>query len=126
MIHNRYFAAATLIAAAAGCTSAGGPADSSLRYEIVRYYARHAAEKNYMCLAPEIRGITRMEVVEDTPDRLVVRVRYNWVDSVYGEQDAEGTSVMLQRCNGFAERVFTIDRRDGMRVVDMSGPKRDS
>jgi hypothetical protein len=33
---------------------------------------------------------------------------------------------MLQHCSGFAERVFTIDRRDGMRVVDMSGPKRDS
>jgi len=126
MIRSRLFAAATLIAAVAGCTTAGPPGDRSLEQEIVRYYARHAAEKNFTCLAPEIRGITRMEVIEDTPERLVVRVRYNWVDSVYGEQEVEGMGVTLRHCNGFAERVFTIDRRDGMRVVDMSGPKRDS
>lgn len=116
----------SLLCGLAGCTSAGLSVDSRLQHEIIRYYAHHATEQNALCLAPEIRGITRMEVLEETPDRLVVRVRYNWVDEIYGEEDVDGLGVTLQRCNGFAERVFTIDRRDGVRVVDMTGPKRNS
>jgi hypothetical protein len=126
MTRLRHRFALSLLCGLAGCTTAGLSADSRLQYEIIRYYAHHATEQNDLCLAPEIRGITRMEVLEETPDRLVLRVRYNWVDEIYGEEDANGLGVMVHRCNGFAERVFTIDRRDGGRVVDMTGPKRSS
>lgn len=93
--------------------------------KIMRHYRQHAAERNYMCLAPEMQAITRVEVLENTPERLVVRVRYHWLDSLYGEEDAIGIGITVQRCQGFAERTFTFDKRLGMQIVAMSGPKRD-
>lgn len=116
-----------LLAVLAACALQGAPIAGyeSLQQKITRYYRQHAAERNYMCLAPEMRAITRVEVLENTPERLVVRVRYNWVDTLYGEEDLGETGVVIQRCQGFADRTFTFDKRLGMRIVEMSGPKRD-
>lgn len=124
---RRLFAALGLLAALAACAFQGAPIAGyeGLQQKITRYYRQHAAERNYMCLAPEMRAITRVQVLENTPDRLVVRVRYNWVDTQYGEEDVGETGVVIQRCQGFADRTFTFDKRLGMQIVDMSGPKRD-
>ncbi|GBD43722.1 hypothetical protein HRbin40_01202 [bacterium HR40] len=115
-----------LSSAVVACTAGSGPIAENRRLEqaIVSYYRTHAAEKGFTCLAPEIRAITRTEVVEDRPERLVLRVRYHWVDELYGEENGGDFGVALNRCSGFAERNFTFDRTQGMRVVDMSGPKR--
>ena len=104
----------------AGCAAGPGPLDPELTYLIRSYYRQHAAEKNYTCLAPEIRGITRVEVLEDTPERLVLRIRYHYRDNVYGLD-----GFLTGRCQDFATRTFVIDRRNGYRVVGMSGPTRD-
>ncbi len=94
-----------------------------LKTKIRYYYANHASEENATCLAPEMRGITRVEVLEDTPERLVLRIRYYYQDDSYGEIDEENFTIL--RCRGFRTRTFVVDKRDGLRVVGMSGPVRD-
>ena len=119
-------ALAALVGVSACGLQNGAGYDRNLSYRVVSYYREHAAEKNYLCLAPEIRGITRWRVIEDTPERLVVSVRYNWTDTVYGQSEVDHLDITMSRCNGFGERIFTFDKRQGMRVVDMSGPRRRS
>jgi hypothetical protein len=71
---------------------------------IMRHYARNASEGN--CYNPYIDGFTRLTVLEDTPDRLVVHARYFCRDRF---QDAgEGGVSTSGRCSGFGERTFTL------------------
>ncbi len=114
------FGTLLLSALLAGCVAGPGPLDPELTYLIRSYYRHHAAERNYTCLAPEIRGITRVEVLEDTPTRLVLKIRYHYRDDTYGMD-----GFLTGRCQDFATRTFVIDRRDGYRVVGMSGEVRD-
>lgn len=66
--------------------------------------------------------ITRVETLRDTPERLVVRVRYSYRDEIVDEDtdDSGGLS-----CRRFAERTFSVTNTDdGPKVIEMSGPKR--
>jgi hypothetical protein len=49
---------------------------------IKRYYEAHATEKNGRCRAPYIDGFTKIEVVEDTPEGMLVDARYLYRDWV--------------------------------------------
>jgi hypothetical protein len=81
---------------------------------IERYYEDNAWEEGARCVRPSI-DVTEVNVVENTPDRLVVDTRYYWRD------DRADTDTYGNTCNGFGSRRFTIS---GGRVVAMTGEQR--
>jgi hypothetical protein len=98
-----------------------------LAFEIESFYETHAWERNATCLRPEM-AIARIETLEDTPEKLVVKVRYHWEDKSFGRDEE-----MFPRrggggwCSDWGERVFTLAKRpDGrVSVVAMTGPQRE-
>lgn len=95
-------------------------------FEIETFYETWAYERNATCLRPEI-SIARIDTLEDTPERLVLRVRYFFEDQAFGRDEEmfpmRGGGAW---CSGFAERVFTLAKRPDGRVVAtaMTGPQR--
>ena len=113
---------AAIVVLLAGCTASriesahfGTPAD--IERAIKLYYERNASEGG-RCFNPYIDGFSRVTVVEDTPDRLVVDARYFWRDRF---QDGDGGN----NCAGFGERTFTLARDQNGRpvVVGMTGER---
>jgi hypothetical protein len=93
-----------------------GPSGAILR-AFERHYARNASEGN--CYNPTIDGFTRLTVLEDTPDRLVVHARYRFRDRI---QDGGDGGSGAGRCSGFGERTFFLTRSpEGDLVVAMDG-----
>ena len=90
----------------------GSPA--AIERAIRLYYERNASEGGARCFRPYIDGFTRLAVVEDTPNRLVVEARYFFRDRAQEGGAGEGGNV----CAGFSERTFTLAReQDGTPVV---------
>ena len=115
-----------LLLATAACAAPpppGAPADlwQRARPEIRRTYDRLALERNGLCTEPRMDAITRVEVLERTPRRVVLRISYSFHDEAYGE-DGWGFPRLPRRCAGFAERTFVIDPQSG-RVLAMDGPR---
>ena len=107
----------------AGCSSAFGE-QSELDGTIERYYEAHASERGGQCLAPYIDGITRTDVVEDSPDRLVVDVRYLYRDRIK-DQPRDNPADALTGCVGYGERQFVLARSDDTLTIEqMTGPRR--
>ena len=73
--------------------------------------------------------MTRTEILEDTPEQMVLQLNYAYRDMI---RDGEDCSEMrparcwiMRECRGFAQRTFTVARtEDGLEVVGMSGPQR--
>ena len=109
----------------AGCAASRMPATSfaepqELERTVMRYYERHATEENRTCLSPYIDGFTRVDVVEEQPERLVVDARYFYRDR---SKDDTGENGFGRECTGYADRRFTLARNgDGVEVVEMTGP----
>jgi hypothetical protein len=107
-----------LALALAACNGVSGPGQDiagvqGLRPVVQRYYEARATEENGRCRSPLLDGVLSATVLEDDPQRLVVRVRY-----LYRDHAAE----LRGACIGFGNRTFTIDKGpDGLTVVDMSG-----
>jgi hypothetical protein len=107
----------------AGCT---GPRIESAHFgpsaDVERamrlYYERHASEGGASCFRPYIDGFSRLDVVEDTPDRLVIETRYFFRDRAQESGPGGGNA-----CVGFNQRTFTLGRdQDGRPVVtNMTG-----
>jgi hypothetical protein len=93
----------------------GPPA--AIERAITRHYERYASEGN--CFNPYIDGFTRRTVLEDTPDQLVVHVRYFYRDRFQEGGGGRGG----QNCAGFGERTFTLtrDADGGPVVIAMTG-----
>jgi hypothetical protein len=107
----------------AGCTSAFGE-QSELDGTIERYYEAHASERGGQCLAPYIDGITRTDVVEDDPARLVVDVSYLYRDRIK-DQPRDNPAEALIGCVGYGTRRFVLARSDDTLTVEQaSGPRR--
>ena len=107
----------------AGCSSVLGE-QSPLDGTIERYYEAHASERTGQCLAPYIDGITRTQVIEDTPERLVLDVRYLYRDR-YKDNEAGMDGNGLTGCVGYGTRQFVLARSDDTLTVEqMSGPRR--
>jgi uncharacterized protein YceK len=107
----------------AGCSSVFGE-QSPLDGTIKRYYEAHANERSGQCLAPYIDGITRTQVLEDTPERLVVEVRYLYRDR-YKDNEAGMEGNGQTGCVGYGERRFVLARSgDSLEVESMSGPRK--
>jgi hypothetical protein len=88
------------------------------------YYEAHASEKNGRCLAPYIDGFTRVQVVEETPERLVVDARYLYRDWVK-DRDGRGNDGSIRECIGYGQRSFVLAQSDDrLQVMEMSGARR--
>lgn len=84
------------------------------------HYARHATENAGRCPQPHISSITNVEVLEDDPEQLVVRVRYS-----YGDRSVQADDPGAPECDAFAGRIFTVaDTPGGLEVVETSEPRR--
>jgi hypothetical protein len=85
---------------------------------MMHYYERNASEEGARCVHPYIDGFTRLTVLEDTPEQLVVDARYFWRDRVQESGPREGTV-----CTGFGQRTFVLEADAQARpvVVEMSG-----
>lgn len=75
---------------------------AAIERAIKRHYERYASEGN--CYNTYIDGFTRLTVLEDTPDRLVVHARYFYRDR-FQDGSGDGRSTV---CSGFGERTFTL------------------
>jgi hypothetical protein len=117
------------VLALAACTTLPPEVERTSGRDVQRvvsnHYERFGVEEHFNCLAAYMDGITRWEVLEETGDRLVVRVGYYYKDRV--RSDPHDDSMLrvgpLLECSGFGERVFTLDLGgERPRVVGMSGP----
>ena len=114
---------AALVVLLAGCAGRidsahfGPPAD--IERLIMRHYERYASEGN--CFNAYIDGFTRLTVLEDTPDRLVVHARYSYRDRFHDGGQGDGARGHV--CRGFSERTFTVGRdpHGALIVVEMTG-----
>lgn len=109
----------------AGCaqTTDLGPY-SDLRWKIESYYRDHAWEEGARCVLPSM-SVLRWEVLEDTPEKLVVGVRYAWQDDRNTGFDPELGRYQAGTCQGFNSRVFTIAKGPaGLQVQSMTGEQR--
>jgi hypothetical protein len=127
-MHNRSVCLTFAAALLAGCAASPMPESSfgepqALERAVTRYYAAHATEENRTCLSPYIYGLTQVHVVEETPERLVVDVRYLYRDR---NKDDRGDG-LGRECSDYGERHFTLGKGvTGLEVLDMTGPQRTS
>jgi hypothetical protein len=115
--------ALSLVLLLAACAASRMPSTSfaepkELERAVIRYYERHATEENRTCLSPYIDGLTQVEVVDETPERLVVDARYFYRDR-FKDDGGDGFG---RECTGYGERRFTLAKSDaGVEVVEMTG-----
>ena len=90
------------------------------------YYEAHASEDYARCNRPYFDAITRVDVVEDAPDRLVLDIRYKYQDRLCDDEDGDvllpgDIETSRKVCWGFESRQFTLEKADGgMQVVEMT------
>ena len=116
-------AAAT--AALSGCAWRGPSlaGHEGLQWEVISYYGARALEHGAMCPQPQITAVTRTRVLEETPERVVMDLRYHYRDDTMTVDSGGGTKY---GCDGFGERDFTFARSTagGLDVLAMTGPQR--
>ena len=118
------FAVALVFVLIAGCSATRVETEhfgssAAIERAMKLHYERNASEGN--CYNPIVDGFTRLDVREDTPDRLVVHARYFWRDRF---QDAGGDGGSGRGgCSGFGERTFALTREGSDLVVTMDGPQ---
>ena len=94
-----------------------GPS-SFLQSKVERFYRQHAAEQGGRCSRPFMDAITKVDVIEDTPERWVAEIRYRYKDRLRDEDAGSDRKI----CRGFASRTFTLASTDGeSEVIEMSG-----
>lgn len=93
-----------------------------LHTKVAWHYRNHGVEENGTCRMPEIRAITRTEVVEDTEEKLTLRLRYRYLDTFFQN---ERRPIIIANCEGFNSREFFMAKVDGqLKVTGMSGDTR--
>lgn len=132
----RLAASIAILGAGTGCDPdkmkvwelAGEP---GLLYDVKVYYERNALEEGGRCASPLLDGVTRTEILEDSAEQMVLRLRYVYRDTQRGPDDDCSADrplrcTVMAACRVFAERSFTVARTgDGLEVVSMSGPQRE-
>jgi hypothetical protein len=92
----------------AGYTGLAGPIES--------YYEGRAMEDNARCPLPRIDATVSARIVEETPERVVMRIGYHWTDENQTVELGNGGSLIV--CSDWGERTFTFDRApDGTLVL---------
>lgn len=91
---------------------------------IKAYYEDHASEKNGRCLAPYIDGFTRVVVVEDNAEQMVIEASYLYRDWLKDLDTSEGGGQMSE-CVAYNSRRFVLAKGDGsLQVVEMGPSQR--
>lgn len=126
----------------AGCAQlAQGPSLAGypgLQWQVQSFYGARALEEDANCTQPRMMAIVGHEIIEDTPERLVMNVRYRYLDEGMSRFDDDGFGFSRFRfgtgsCDNFATRTFVIakgkggppDAAQAMFVQSMNGPQRD-
>jgi hypothetical protein len=94
---------------------------------ISNYYRNHAVEYDAgPCYRPYFDAITKVEVVEEDAEHVVLDVRYAFRDRLRDDEDSNNIPPSSRRvCWGFESRQFTLTKETGVvRVTDMTGPIR--
>ncbi len=102
------------------------PADE-IQSAVSRYYEAHAVEDYRRCWRPYFDAVTRVSVLDEQTDRLVLDVRYAYRDRLRDDEDSSNPILPGSRrvCWGFESRQFTLAKDDGrLRVIEMSGDVR--
>jgi hypothetical protein len=111
------------LAGLAACNTSGQGIPDWLEAQtaITWYYENNAWEQGASCIPPNLLGITSTTIVQDTPQQLVLDVRYLW--NVEGQGDDQLAGVP---CFGSSERTFVLAKATGggYSVVSMTGPQR--
>jgi hypothetical protein len=116
----------TLVLLLIGCAASRVPATGfaepkAVEHAVTRYYERNASEEYRTCLTPYMDGLTRVAVVDQQPDRLVLDVGYFYRDRFKDD----GGSGIGRECTGFAARQFTLVKSaGGVEVAAMSESRR--
>ncbi len=115
--------AALALPAACSWQGPGIAGHEGLQHRVQSYYAGRAMERGASCPGPRMNTITHAEVVEDTPERVVMDLRYRWVDDRQTVDSGESTRSV---CQGSSGRRFTFARTGdgGLEVESMSGPRK--
>ena len=115
-----------LVTTLAGCGWQGPPLAGypGLQQRVISFYDARAMEENALCPQPRMTSIGRTDVVEETPERVVMDLRYHYRDETV-TADA-GDSGTKYGCDGFGERTFTFVRmaNGGLEVEAMTGGQR--
>ena len=94
---------------------------------ISTYYRDHAVEYDAgPCYRPYFDAITKVEVIEEDAEHLVLELRYSFRDRLRDDEDTNRVPPSSRRvCWGFESRQFTLGKETGVvRVTDMSGARR--
>ena len=51
-----------------------------LQNKIQWYYDSNALEQNATCTQPRMRSVTGAQILEETPETVVMNIRYYWLD----------------------------------------------
>ena len=79
----------------AGC-GYQGPAVAGypgLQNKIQWYYDSNALEQNATCTQPRMRSVTSAQIVDETPETVVMNIRYYWLDEGQLDFDRGGLPV---------------------------------
>lgn len=116
----------TAVLAISGCgwqgpSLAGHP---GLQYQVTSFYADHAMERNSACPNPRMQAVTGYDVIEDTPERVVMNIKYYWIDDSQSVDVRGGGSVTT--CQDRSERTFTFTKTSNgdLQVTKMTGLQR--
>ena len=110
-----------------GPALAGHP---GLQYQVTSYYQDNAIEKGMSCTQPAMTPVDT-QVLNDTPERVVLHIRYHWYDAnLRGQSLSTGSARRSGSgrgfCNGWSERTFTFRKTPdgGLQLVGMTGAQR--
>ncbi len=121
----RRYAACLMTMVMSGCAWQGPALEghAGLQYQVISFYDAHASERQWSCPNPAMQSVTSTRVVEDTPQKVVMDIRYYWVDWSQAT-DVPGGS--LTTCRDWGERTFTFARNsDGtLQPESMTGPQK--
>ena len=132
---NRLFGAGTLLflTSCAGLSTTSVPdtafaTGETVQSAIAAYYEDHATEYDVgPCYRPYFDAITKVDVVEQDADHLVVDMRYSYRDRLRDDEDTGSRILPNSRrvCWGFESRQFTLAKENGgVEVIEMSGSTR--
>lgn len=112
-----------LLGACAGARDLGPYSD--LRWKIQQFYADNAWEMGATCVLPRM-SITDWRVVEQTPEQMILEVRYHWLDDRNRDSPFDrGFGFGSGWCEGFNTRRFTVVKAPtGFQVSAMTGEQR--
>ncbi|MGI9488069.1 MAG: hypothetical protein ACR2RF_19740 [Geminicoccaceae bacterium] len=121
-----------LLASCAGLSTTSVPdtgfaPGAAVQAAMAAYYQDHAAEYDVgPCNRPYFDAITKVDVIEEDAEHLVLGLRYAFRDRLRDDEDSNNIPPSSRRvCRGFESRQSTLAKDSGVvRVIEMTGPTR--